>query len=95
LTRDREKHFEEYWIVDPLKDMKDLPRTGVWEWRGRQDGVELSGAVATWSIPAPKPERPAAGFSFKLEIKSTWLKTHHAEFEAVKTRMISQDFLPS
>ena len=95
LTRDRTKQFEEYWIDDPLKVMKYVPRTGVWEWRGRLDGVELSGATATWSVPSPKPERPAAGFSFKLEIKSAWLKTHHIEFEAVKARMISQDFAPS
>ena len=89
LTRDRTRHFEEYWIDDPLKVLKNVPRTGVWEWRGRLDDVELSGATATWSVPSPKPERPAAGFSFKLEINSTWLKTHHVEFEAVKARMIS------
>jgi hypothetical protein len=87
LTRDKEKHFEEYWVDDPLQDLKDLPRTGVWEWRGREDGISLERADATWSIPAPKPERPAAGFSFKLEIKGTWLKTYHADFEAVKDRM--------
>lgn len=83
LTRNKKEHFEEYWISDPLNDLKDLPRTGVWEWRGRQDGVVLQGGSARWHIPAPKPARPAS-FSFKVEIRRDWLTQHALDFAALK-----------
>jgi hypothetical protein len=84
LNRDKEADFEEYWLNDPLKDLKDVSRTGVWEWHGRQAGVKLFGDVASWDAPAPRPERAAARFSFKAELERSWLRQRGLKFEKIR-----------
>lgn len=83
LTRGKNNLFDEYWFNNPLEDFKELPRTGVWEWRGRQDGVDLFHIAAPWLVPAPKPERKAS-FSFRVEIERDWLKNHGQSFKSVR-----------
>ena len=80
LTRDGDTSFHEYWLINPLNGLKTAPRTGVWVWRGREDDVHLSEQDDPWTVPAPRAERAAAGFSFKLAVSPDWLKDHSTQF---------------
>jgi hypothetical protein len=85
LTRGADEPFDEYWLKDPLDCLGDLSRSGIWEWRGREESVDLTDpiAIARWKVPTPKPMRPA-NFSFKVEIRREWLKKHGLKFEVLK-----------
>jgi len=37
LIRGKVAPFDECWLINPLADLNNQPRFGVWEWRGRQD----------------------------------------------------------
>lgn len=86
LTRSVEKIFEEYWMKNPLEDLMGLRRTGVWEWKGRQEGIELPGNAADWAVPTAKPERPAS-FSFRVDIGRDLLRRHGLSFEKITARL--------
>ena len=60
LVRNDQTQFKEYWLSDPLGKFKNVCRTGVWEWRGRQDGVDLSGQDDPWAVPVPRAKRSAS-----------------------------------
>ena len=76
--------FDEHWFANPLEELKDLPKIGLWEWRGRQE-VSLPENEGPWVIPDPTKD-PAANFSFKLKTERAWLKEHGQGFESVKRR---------
>jgi hypothetical protein len=83
LKRGQKTLFDEYWFGNPTDDFENRPMTGVWEWRGRQDGVNLSQDTAHWTVPAPKPQREA-NFSFRVEMERDWLQDHGQGFESVR-----------
>ena len=88
LIRDGEDQYKEYWIDNPLDKLNTLPRTGVWVWRGREDNVGLPEQDAAWAVPSPRAQRPAAGFSFKIDITEDWMRSFGVEFDAISVRLL-------
>ena len=91
LIRNGKDDFKEYWIVNPLDKLKTLPRTGVWEWRGREDNVLLQEQSGPWTVPDPRAERPAAGFSFKIDVNDDWIKRCGVGFEKLSVFGLTSD----
>ncbi|MCY4641497.1 MAG: DUF3883 domain-containing protein [Gammaproteobacteria bacterium] len=89
LVRNDQTQFKEYWLVDPLDKFKDVCRAGVWEWRGRQDGIDLSGQDDPWAVPVPRAQRSASGFVFKMEVSLEWLQENCHEFSHIQNYMMS------
>ncbi len=88
LIRSQGEDFRQYWIRDPLQKLAELPRKGVWEWKGRKEGVGLNAGEASWDVPVPKPTRPA-NFTFKIEVKDMWLDQHALTFDEINSEILS------
>jgi hypothetical protein len=89
LRRDSAGAFHEYWILDPLDELRGCRRTGIWEWRGRQEHQSAHDALSEWQPPAPRPEKQAS-FSFRVEIDSGWLESRGISFEKAKVCLQSR-----
>jgi hypothetical protein len=81
--------FGEYWLVDPLEALHHLPRSGVWVWSGREEGVALQEQPDAWAIPKPKPTR-AAKFSFSIQFEREWLGINGKGFDQIRQRLHSR-----
>ena len=88
MIRGGENQYKEYWIDNPLDKLKTLPRTGVWVWKGREDNVGLPEQDAAWAVPSPRAQRPAAGFSFKIDITEDWMRNFGVEFDDISVRLL-------
>lgn len=88
IIRGGEDQYKEYWIDNPLDKLKTLPRTGVWVWRGREDNVGLPEQDAAWAVPSPRAQRPAAGFSFKIDITEDWMRNFGVKFGVISARLL-------
>ena len=88
MIRGGEDKYKEYWIDNPLDELKTLPRTGVWEWRGREDNVTLSEQPELWAVPSPRAQRSAAGFSFKIDITEDQMRRFGVEFDVISVRLL-------
>jgi hypothetical protein len=85
LRRSTREEFEENWLLNPLEQLKEASRTGVWLWNIPEEKMLLTDAE--WNVPTPRPGREATNFSFRIEISNDWLKQEGQDFKAVRSRL--------
>ena len=89
LQPDSERDYTVTWLWEPLDDLRDRPKQGTWEWRGRQDDIAVS--EGEWEIPNPPPEKPATNFSFRVDnVSSDFLRLFEQGIEAIEKRLTPQ-----
>jgi hypothetical protein len=68
---DTDSSLKEYWLTDPLNELKDFEKDGVWLWQGSE---KITLMDQGWDIPKDIPARDANNFSFHIKIFEQKLK---------------------
>ena len=78
---DDHDNYEDYWIKDPLKDLLQFERSGVWDWQGSTRSQQNS--FNKWEVPNVKPLKEANNFKFQINIEENMLKKISFNFETI------------
>lgn len=73
------------WLWAPLKQLSDLPRTGVWIWQTREENVPLP--EEPWKAPQTRPQRQPSNFSFRIEMDTDYIDGLPRGLDALRQKL--------
>ena len=63
--------YREYWLLDPLENLKGFECFGCWLWQNRE---HITLTTIGWDVPEDKPSHEADNFSFYIKLSKDSLR---------------------
>ena len=77
--------YSVHWLWNPLSELLNQQRRGVWLWPESRSEVPLENE--SWTRPEDRPERQAGSFSFRIDVSEQFILGKPEGMEVLRTRL--------